>query len=357
MVSLILITYHFCIFVGTAPSLNKIQLATNKHAQIRYNTLDKCFRNSGKRFAIDDLVDACNEAIYEFTGKEDGIKKRQLYDDISFMESPQGWSIELDKTKEGRKVYYRYEDPNFSISNKPLNETEANQLKEALLTLSRFKGMPQYDWIDELGTRLDAEFKLNKNSEKVMSFEENEYLDGKPFISELYNAIIYKTVVVIEYKTFKNENSVTYELSPYHLKQYNKRWFLFGKSPNYETLTNLALDRILSIKETAKVYENCTIDFNEYFEDIVGVTIPDTPIECIKIKVADTMVPYIKTKPLHPSQIYKVINDKHYIILNVIPNYELESVLLSYGESLQVVEPASFFEKIKSRIEKMKNNY
>ncbi|TXI67625.1 MAG: WYL domain-containing protein, partial [Flavobacterium sp.] len=100
-------------------------MATNKHAQIRYNTLDKCFRNPGKRFAIEDLVAACNEAIYEFTGKEEEIKKRQLYDDIRFMESEQGWSIELEKTKDGRKVFYRYEDPNFSISNKPLNETEA----------------------------------------------------------------------------------------------------------------------------------------------------------------------------------------------------------------------------------------
>lgn len=336
---------------------NTIPLATNKHAQIRYNTLDKCFRNPGKRFVIEDLVAACNEAIYEFTGKEEGIKKRQLYDDIRFMESEQGWSIELEKTKDGRKVFYRYEDPNFSISNKPLNETEAFQLKEALLTLSRFKGMPQYDWIEELGTRLDAEFKLNKNSEKVMSFEENEYLEGKPFISELYNAIIYKKVVAIEYKTFKNENSITYELSPYHLKQFNKRWFLFGKSPSFETLTNLALDRIISIKETNKEFEQSHIDFEEYFEDIVGVTFPDAPIETIKIKISESLVAYIKTKPLHPSQVYQFEDNVHRVIIKVIPNYELESLLLSYGESLQVLEPASFVEKMKSRIEKMKNNY
>lgn len=332
-------------------------MATNKHAQIRYNTLDKCFRNSGKRFAIADLVAACNEAIYEFTGKEEGIKKRQLYDDIRFMESEQGWFIELEKTKDGRKVFYRYANPLFSISNKPLNETEAIQLKEALLTLSRFKGMPQYDWIEELETRLDAEFKLNKNSEKVMSFEENEFLEGKPYISDLYNAIIYKKVVAIEYKTFKNENSVTYELSPYHLKQYNKRWFLFGKSLNFETLTNLALDRIISIKETDKAYVSSAIDFNEYFDDIVGVTIPDAPIEIIKIKIAESLVPYIKTKPLHPTQAYQFEDNMHRIVIKVIPNYELESLLLSHGDSLQVLEPASFVEKMKNRIEKMKNNY
>lgn len=332
-------------------------MSTNKQAIIRYQTLDKCFRNFGRKYAIEDLLMECNKAIYEFTGKEEGIKKRQLYDDIRFMESEQGWSIELKKVKEGRKVYYRYEDFNFSISNKPLNETEAIQLKEALMTLSRFKGMPQYDWIDELGTRLDAEFKLNDNSEKVMSFEENEYLEGKTFISDLYNAITYKKVVAIEYKNFKSENSNLYELSPYHLKQYNKRWFLFGKSPNFEILTNLALDRIISVKEIDKKFEETDIDFEEYFEDIVGVSIPDTKIEIIKIKITENLVPYIKTKPIHPSQAYKFENNMHRIVIKVIPNYELESLILSYGENLQVLEPLSFVEKIKIRIEKMKNNY
>lgn len=332
-------------------------MATNKHAQIRYNTLDNCFRNTGKRFSLDDLVKACNDAIYDFTGKEDGIKKRQLYDDIRFMESEQGWSIELEKTKDGRKVYYCYQDSNFSISNKPLNETEALQLKEALLTLNRFKGMPQYDWIEELGTRLDAEFKLNKNSDKVLSFEENEYLAGKQFISDLYKAIIYKKVLGIEYKTFKDENVTQYQISPYHLKQFNKRWFLFGKSPNFSSLTNLALDRIVTLKEMDFVFEENTIDFNEYFEDVVGVTIPDAIIETIKINIDKSLVPYIKTKPLHPSQSYKYEDDIHRITLKVIPNYELESLLLSYGEKIQVLEPASFVEKMKNRIEMMKNKY
>ncbi|MFN4197827.1 MAG: helix-turn-helix transcriptional regulator [Flavobacterium sp.] len=332
-------------------------MATNKHAQIRYNTLDKCFRNTGRRFAIDDLVEACNNAIYDFTGKEEGIKKRQLYDDIRYMESEQGWSIELEKTKEGRKVFYRYADPNFSISNSPLNETESNQLKQALLTLDRFKGLPQFEWIEELSTRLDSELKLNKNSDKVMSFDDNEYLHGKQHISELYNAIIYKKVLEIKYQTFKNEEEKNFILSPYHLKQYNKRWFLFGKSPSFSSLTNLALDRIVSFKETNNTYEECPVNFEEHFEDVIGVTIPEKEVETIKLKIEENQIQYIKTKPIHPSQIYKFENNTHYIVLKVIPNFELESLLLSFGENITIIEPQSLLNKMRERIEKMKNNY
>ncbi len=68
-------------------------MATNKHAIIRYQTLDKCFRNPGRTYYIDDLIQACNDAIYEYSGIEDGVKRRQVLDDIKFMESEQGWNI------------------------------------------------------------------------------------------------------------------------------------------------------------------------------------------------------------------------------------------------------------------------
>ena len=97
-------------------------MATNKHAIIRYQTLDKCFRNPGRRYYIDDLIEACNESIYEFTGKDEGIKKRQIFEDIRFMESPQGWNIPLDHLRDGHKIYYRYADLSFSIKNQQIFE-------------------------------------------------------------------------------------------------------------------------------------------------------------------------------------------------------------------------------------------
>ena len=70
-------------------------MATNKHAQIRYNTLDKCFRNPGRNYTLEDLLEECNQAIYDFDPDSEGIKRRQLYDDLRFMESESGWNIEL----------------------------------------------------------------------------------------------------------------------------------------------------------------------------------------------------------------------------------------------------------------------
>lgn len=332
-------------------------MSTNKHAIIRYQTLDKCFRNVGRNYAIEDLVEECNKSIYGYTGKEEGIKKRQLYDDIKFMESEQGWNIELKKLKEGRTVFYKYENSNFSISNQPLNETEANQLREALLTLDRFKGLPQYNWINEINARLDSSFNLKQNEVKIISFEQNEYLRGLKFISELYNAVLYQKVLNIGYKSFNSDEVKSIIISPYYLKQYNMRWFLFGKSDNYETTTNLALDRIESIEILTKEYINSDIDFNEYFEDIIGVTIPNENVLSIVLKVDKTLIPYITTKPLHGSQKIYDTDNNFEVHLKLIPNYELETMILSFGEKIQVLEPIILVKKLIERINKMKNNY
>ena len=58
-------------------------MATNKHAMIRYQALDRCFSNRYKRYYIEDLVEECNKAIYEFTGSLEGVKKRTIFSDIS----------------------------------------------------------------------------------------------------------------------------------------------------------------------------------------------------------------------------------------------------------------------------------
>ena len=167
-------------------------MATNKNALIRYKILDKCFRNNGKKYFIDDLISECEIVLLEIDSKSDGISRRQIFDDINFMESDAGWSIELDRIKEGRKVYYRYKDTSFSINNMPLNELEVIQLKDALNILSQFKGMPQFEWVNEMIPKLQQGMNNDTPVEAIMNFDNNNYLKGIENLGIIYNAIYYK---------------------------------------------------------------------------------------------------------------------------------------------------------------------
>lgn len=316
-------------------------MSTNKQAQIRYNALDRCFRNFGRRFYMDDLVEACSEAIYEFTGSRNGVKKRQIFDDIAYMESSQGWQIPLERCKDGKYTYYRYKDPHFSIHKKILSQSEAEQLRETLQMLHRFDGLPQFNWVEEIIAKLEDSFHLREDLNEVVSFAQNPYLKGMQYFTVLFEAIINEQVIRVRYLPFGKEE-LEFVLHPYYLKQYNSRWFLFAFNQDRQKITNVALDRIVSVDFVKGEFKkNKEIDFKDYFEDIIGVSVPSSGVlENVRIKVDRTLWPYIESKPMHGSQkLLHEMPESVEIGLELIVNYEFRSLLLSFGDKVEVLEP------------------
>jgi len=331
-------------------------MSINKNALLRYQVLDRCFRNTGRKYFWEDLLNEINKALEEFNGPSSGIKRRQLFDDIKFMESDQGWAIPLDRKKDGRKVYYRYLDPEFSISNQPLNESEIFQIEAAISVLSRFAGAPQFEAVQEMLPILKDRLGLDHTSKEVIGLESNIDLKGIEYLSRLYDAIIKEEVLEIEYQDFKSDKPFKLTFHPYYLKQYNNRWFVFGLNQERDIPTwNLALDRIQSIEQNRGKYIPTNIDWNDYFYDIIGVTKHhDREVEQVMLEFSEEMAPYIKTKPIHPSQKSQWVDDKLRVTIEVIPNYELESVILSFGEKVRIAAPKHLQEKIRNRFTEAK---
>ncbi len=334
-------------------------MATNKNATIRYQALNRCFRNPGRKYFIDDLIETCNDSLLDIDPSSTGIKRRQLLDDIKFMRDSQGFDAPIESLRDGKKAYYRYSDLSFSINNQPLNEKEAGQLKEALLTLSRFKGIPQFEWVDEIKTRLEASFQL-KSREKVIEFEENPFLKGKEHIGILYDAIVNKQILDIQYHPFNKQEPLQIVLNPYFLKQYNSRWFLFGRNEEFNTISNLPLDRIIEINQTQRHFtDSDTWDFEEFFEDVVGVTVNqnEEPVK-ILLQISKNLWPYIESKPIHGSQKLKSKDSESIIIeLTLQINYELTAVIFSFGEDVKVLAPEELKKSIKKKAEVLLKNY
>lgn len=329
-------------------------MSTNKNALIRYKVLDNCFRNHSKKYFIDDLIEECENVLLEIDPNSDGISRRQIFADILFMESKEGWGIELDKLRDGRKVYYHYSNKNFSINNMPLNEIEIDQLKSAVDILSQFTGMPQFKWVNELVPKLQQGISKPREAETIIEFDSNEYLKGIEHLGPLHNAIYYKKVISIKYQPYENDAPFDLELHPYFLKQYNNRWFLFGFNPEKDKYDwNLALDRIISIKESKEKYQkNNKIDWQEYFDDIIGVTKPvDLEVEKVVLHFTGITGKYMETKPLHGSQKTKWIDNQTLeLSLELIINYEFERLLLSYADVIKIIKPKKLEKKIQGRL-------
>jgi predicted DNA-binding transcriptional regulator YafY len=334
-------------------------MAISKYPLIRYKVLDKCFRTSYKKYFIDDLVDECNRVLEEVTGNGESVKLRQIREDIAFMRSPEGWSIELAELFEGKKRIYRYEDTSFSIMNLPLNAKVMDEFRSSVEVLSQFEGMPQFDWLQESLAKMNME--AHSERQAIISFDSNPYLKGIEYLSVLYEAIKNKKVLDIEYKDFFSEEAYHLIIHPYFLKQYNNRWFLLGMNQENKAKNwNLAIDRIESITETNTAYiENCEIDWQEYFDDVIGVTkLIDAAPEEIVLHFYGSSGKYVENKPIHGSQRAKWLSSELLEVkIKVLPNYELERLILGYGEQVKVLAPEHLTQKISLRCREMLSLY
>lgn len=323
-------------------------MAENKNAYTRFLILDECLRNGFARFTLTSLLEKLNEKLDEKSLKP--IGRTQFHKDLNYLEFDLGAPI--IREQEGQSKRIRYDDPNFSIKNQALDISLVKDIRDSLSTLLQFKGLHQLEELEEILPRLDKEFGLDTETQQIISFEENPFLKGLEFLNPLISYIKNHTQVVIAYKSFKASKSLDFDLSPYFLKRYNQRWFLFGQVNGFDTLTNLALDRIDSIEfSTNKFIPNTLNNWDEYFDDMIGVSRPSNGVlTVIQLKFTPEQSPYIKTKPLHGSQ--KVISDNAdglVVQIEVIPNFELESLILSFGSECKIISPIEFRTKIRVR--------
>ena len=336
-------------------------MSANRYALKRYLILDKCLRRN-KKWNWKELLDKVNEELGEETNPKTGIPlqigKTQLFQDLKNLETDV-YKAPIERDKIGRTTYYYYDDKSYSIQNAPLNEDELNQLKAAIQVLSRIRGAAQFEFLNEIIPALETKLGLKTIKKEVMSFENNLDYTGDTHIIPFFEAIVNKQVLSISYQDFKSSEPYMVTFHPYYIKQYNNRWFVFGynelmKMENW----NLALDRIQNIESINDEYVETLIDWATYFDDIIGVSkIAGNELQEIKLWFSPAQAPYIKSKPLHQTQ--KSINTEKglEVRIQVVPNYELEQLILSFGESVKVIYPTAFRDKIAERIQVASDGY
>lgn len=108
----------------------KRTMPANKNALIRYKTIDNCLRNRYRRWTLDDLVEACSEALYDMEGIKKGVCTRTVQMDIQMMRSDKlGYNAPIEVYD---RIYYRYADPGYSITEMPLSIEDCKLIKKAI---------------------------------------------------------------------------------------------------------------------------------------------------------------------------------------------------------------------------------
>lgn len=331
-------------------------MAQTKNALIRQRVLDRCLRGP-KRYTLREMMDKCNEAL-EFAGFNTISSKNTILSDFSDIERDlPGASIKSKQV--GRYFYYWYEDPDFSVYNIPLDDDGMSKLAQTISILSKFEGMPNFDWVDEMIDHFKLSLDIPTTKESIVAFDDNLLLHNRNHFSTLFSAIVTEQPLSITYEPFGREPK-TYKVHPYFLKQFNNRWFLFGCVEGKEgRLYNFPFDRITNVEKALIPYiPNTTYDFNKVFKNIVGVSnLFDEP-ETIQFKVSSESVNYVISKPILPCQteIFSSDEEKIFEIKTVI-NRELIQLILSYGSAITVLKPQRLINEITTSLKKNLENY
>jgi len=266
-----------------------------------------------------------------------------------------------------RQRVWKYKDPNFSIFRQEI--TQAEEIYKAIDNLGKFKGNPMFLMLKFYLLQLTQS--VDHPGNPIITFQHRQEYEGKQIdtMEIIAQAMLNKGVLRIKYQDFENVEE-TCNVHPYHLRQYNDRWFLFGWSEKLQEIKNFPIDRIKEAKQIAKEYRPCDVDFEHYFDDFIGVSDVPTEVQTVRFKVKkgggygqSGSYNYIVSKPLHSSQdeieMPEGSEDEDYAIftIDVKINYELKMLLFSYHENIEVLEPAELRDWMRDKINNMKQMY
>ena len=337
-------------------------MPTNKNAFLRIKVLDGLLSESVvRRYTMNDLTRLCNEQL-ERSGERQ-VGRRCLEKDIEFIQQQFGL---IERERSGKSTILRYTNQTDSIFNQGISTSEKKLLQAVSRIVGQMDGIEGFEFFDRLKESFDD------TNQALIIFDRNEDLKNRDLLPKLINFIENKKAIKFEYHPIHNKKSNVVELYPQLLKQYNARWFLFGLAMDKKKILTFSLEQIENVQNSSKKFEPCNIDWNEYFDDMIGVTRKDgeTTQEII-FWASKRECAYLEGKPIHSSQKllkksrtaelqknYSVPEDDgKFFSIKCIVNFELKREMASkFGERI-VLEPPSLRKEIINDVNTMLNRY
>ena len=173
------------------------------------------------------------------------------------------------------------------------------------------------------------------------------------FLSIIIQAIRDGKKVEIRYQSYRKPEEDHFVFEPYFLKEFKRRWYLYGYKGDPDGCRMLALDRMITATITSESFilpKEFSAD--GYFGNIYGVRVySDMKPERVLLKVSSIQTKYFRSLPLHRSQ-KEVETHEDYSVFSyfLTTDYDFKQDILSFGDSIEVLEPKGLRSDIASKI-------
>jgi len=334
----------------------------------RYEIIDSCLINAYKTYpTMQDFINKIKAELKTIVSKETiqkDIAKMKMSRDKGGFDAP----IKFKKAANG--YFYDFENyPDYTIRKFGLNKQSIQQIELAAGVLQRFKGVMSSDSFNQTLNHLYASLNIERNSQEksiagAILPEDTTYLRGMENFELFVDAIKRKLPVSFIHYSYQSQTFKANIIHPYLLKESNDRWYLVGYSEEHGEIRYFGLDRIYDPYLIALNFKkNKETDLTNLFANKIGLRTLDGrdeyEIVAIKIWISKVYSNYFKSMPLHKSQsIVESEEDGNIIIsLELVPTYELISVILSFGKHVELMEPKWLRRELKKELNSMLSSY
>ncbi|MCL6523657.1 MAG: WYL domain-containing protein [Thermoflavifilum sp.] len=332
----------------------------NKDAYARYRLIDERLNRRLQPPTLSELIDYVSEKL----GKR--VSKRTIQQDIYDMRYSEELGYKAPIVYDHQIKGYRYEEADYSIHHLPVSEYDLEGLEIAINILQHYIELPFIKQFEETLLRIADHVRISKQLRQSKPFlhidqpSDGSY-KGINWLNDLTEAIKTCRLVRLSYQSFRREVPKEYLFAPYHIREYQHRFYVVGKSVREENakIRTFALDRIRDLWPTYQTFEYPEeFDDRSFFGNIIGISDPEKDPEDIELWFEAEQSKYILSQPIHASQrLIEQTPEGCRIGLKLVINHELLMLLLSYGARVKVLSPAHLQEKIRTEIQQMANLY
>ena len=163
----------------------------------------------------------------------------------------------------------------------------------------------------------------------------------------------------ITYRRYGANESRTFDLEPYCIKLFVRRWYLLGRFSD-KGMTTFSLDRIEKLVINDEKFKvDGEFDAASYFDESFGVMVDERmKPEKVVIRAYGYEPYYLRDLPLHHSQREIKSTDEYCDFeLHLKPTSDFKAKLLSRGEWIEILEPKALAEEIIEWHQKAINRY
>ncbi len=181
---------------------------------------------------------------------------------------------------------------------------------------------------------------------------------GEEFLQTIIQAMRSNHRLRMGYQKFGTDG-YTKTVCPYAVKRWEQRWYMLALNDENNIRKYALDDRMTMLEETDETFE-MPADFSPeaYFSEYYGITTDGTPLAHVVIRTSNWVPDYLRTLPLHHSQREVAHSSDHTDFeFDIRPTNDFINKLLSYGESLEVLEPADLRLKIRQKLEESLRKY